>query len=637
MSGRISRCRLVFVVSVLLLLLIGDLGYGATAGVVSGTGALDVAAVTRELAAKFPGSEAVIIYDSLIVTLMDDGSIRRRTHRRVALFTDDAIRRYGDPRVLFDADRQMLDIEVARVYMRDGTPVDTEENGKNQTTPFSIAKAPDYTSWQEMVITHVGIEKGCIAELCYTIADKERIFDALSGFFIFNEDDPVVERVLVINLPPGAKLKHLELNGASAPVVSQDGGRFTWSMTDLPCRRGGGGFAWYGDYLPVVYYSTVENRDDIASRVAAWFGEAIETCDFSKELIGDEAAEMSNTDLLMYLQKKAVGAVRGIDVPFDMVSFKPRRADRVFQSGYGHIFDRAVLLGSLLSEEGFQPYPVLVSRGNTFPEDIPVADIFNRVLVAVPLDNRVVILDPEKTFERDPSLLSYGKMFLHCTVPSGLEKAGDELNADINVDRLSLKVSFDGSDIVCKGSAEMGGIFSPYWIIRGTDGELKRYLEKRLGSIFSRPELIEWNVVKLEPGSVEVGFSFKAESILPMDGERAYIDLPAPFESSLGGLEAVDLAVSSVKAPFYVVPCNLSVDIEFAAPEGWRFAAFPEETEAENRLGGLRISVTSIDGGGSRVTRDLVIRTDRVAPESYPDYRRMVLSFMECKVVLSRE
>ncbi|MCX5753561.1 MAG: DUF3857 domain-containing protein, partial [Candidatus Krumholzibacteria bacterium] len=111
----------------------------------------------KEMQLRYPGSDAVVLYDSLVVTLGSDNHISKRRHRAVMLFTDNAINRYGDPRILFNAATQDLTILAARVRMRDGRFADVRKNGINQTTPFALDLAPDYVDWQETVVTHMGI------------------------------------------------------------------------------------------------------------------------------------------------------------------------------------------------------------------------------------------------------------------------------------------------------------------------------------------------------------------------------------------------------------------------------------------------------------------------------------------------
>jgi len=636
MWSRSDVRRFVFLVSVLLFIFPGSPKSSPAAVVESGDGAVDVGSIARTASEKFPDSDAVIVYDSLIVTLNEDGLISRRRHREVVLFTDDAIRRYGDPRILYDSENQVLEIRTARVYMRDGTAVDTRENGKNQTTPSALASAPDYTSWQEMVVTHVGIEKGCIAELEYTISDRKANSVLLSGCFIFNEDDPALERTLVLRVMKSKKLKAAGFNGAPSGEVSDDGTTYTWRMTDLGCRKTGKGYAWDGDYLPCVCYSTAPGWDVVAAVVAARFGEAAGECSFSEELIGPEAAGMDNMALIRYIQRKVIEALREVKTPYEILDRVPRAADRVYESGYADPFDMAVVLGALLIDEGFRPYPVLVTKGRFMPSAIPVMDIFEKILLAVPLDDSLVLLDPGEEYTRDPALLNYGRELFHCNIPSRAELAGKGLDSESSGSELTLELSFDGDDLVGEGFIRMNGVYSPYWIVAGRDGELRRYLVDRIGPLFDEAEVVDWNVSELEKDGVEIGFKIRVKSFIPPSKDRIYFTLPLPFDSFLSGIKDVDLSASQAAAPLRVVSSKLRADIKMEVPKGWRFSHLPEDVYMENELGKLNVTVSGGGEGVLRFVSEFSIKKDLVPVRLYPDFRKMVLYFTNSRGVLSR-
>ncbi len=178
---------------------------------------------------RYRDADAVVLYDSLVVTLGSDNHISKRRHRAVMLFTDNAINRYGDPRILFNAATQDLTILAARVRMRDGRFVDAQKNAVNQTTPFALDLAPDYVDWQETVVTHMGIEKGCIAELHYVIADRNPS-PYLSGVEVFSAEDPTEERVLVVKLPQRMTLKFSSLRGEEPPPDASANGAWAWTV-----------------------------------------------------------------------------------------------------------------------------------------------------------------------------------------------------------------------------------------------------------------------------------------------------------------------------------------------------------------------------------------------------------------------
>ncbi|MBN1163889.1 MAG: DUF3857 domain-containing protein, partial [Candidatus Krumholzibacteriota bacterium] len=226
------------------------------------------------LRSDFPRADAVVLQEIIDVAWDGRERISRTVYRRVALFSDNAIGRYGDPRILFDSSRQELLVEVARVYMRDGKTVDIRAEAVNQTTPFPLARTPDYTHWQETVVTYLGLEKSAVAELVYTIRDRERADIPPGGVESLVSADPALIRILRVSVPPGSGLKYTSLCGAPQPELPATG-VYIWRWEDPGKTSGAGSGLWEGDYLPTVCYSAAESWEGIARTVAVWIDEAV--------------------------------------------------------------------------------------------------------------------------------------------------------------------------------------------------------------------------------------------------------------------------------------------------------------------------------------------------------------------------
>jgi len=596
---------------------------------------IDIRRITSDALKKFPGSEAVVIYDSLIVKLNRDGTISRRYHRLVALFTDDGIRRYGDPRILFNSDYQNLNVETARVYMRDGTVVDTGKNGINQTTPFSLASAWDFTSWHEMVVTHVGIEKGCLAELCYTIEDMEKFYPSLSGSFVFNGDDPIQLRVFRVTVPDGLELKHLERNGAPEPSISDDGRVLTWKVENLEPGARGKGLAPWEDYLPVVYYSTEGSWEDVSMRIATWFSRAIESWSYTDEVFGSDEPKKENDELVRLAHTKALSLVRSVKVPFDEFCFAPRNAESVYRSGYASSFERAVLLGSILREEGFEPHVVFVSKGPFVPDNVPTLNCFGGIALAVPIEGSLLIVDPSESFERDIRLLNQYSVFLHCGYGDVLER-GLEVDPHRNKTIMHLSMKLENGELSCDATAEMDGAFSPYWLIKGTGHEFLDYLDEKVEGLFEDALLLRWSIARLEPEHVKIGFGFSVPSLFEESDDRVYIDLLVPLEMDVSGVNRLNTSISKVSAPFYLLPCEMEVDVDFTVPDGWHVVALPSACEMNNGHSILEVEVSQ-EGSRVKVFRSLRINSSTIEPDQYRHYREALFRFTRSRLVLERD
>jgi len=630
----LNRGKLVLKMTLLLLMVIwiSSILPSSAAGVGEG---MDIRQITSDALKRFSGSEAVVIFDSLIVSLNRDGTISRKHHRLVALFTDDGIRRYGDPRILFNSEHQKLNLEIARVYMRDGTIVDTRENGFNQTTPFALVSAWDFTSWQEMVVTHVGIEKGCLAELCYTIEDREKFYPSLSGTFVFNKDDPVQLSVMKIILPEGLKLKHLERNGAPEPYVSNDGRVLTWKMVNLEPGAGGKGFAPWEEYLPVVYYSTEGSWEDVSMRVATWFSKAIENWSYTDEVFDTDKTEKENDELVKLAHTKALSLVRSVKVPFDEFCLAPRSADRVYRSGYASSFERAVLLGAILKDEGFEPHVVLVSKGLFVPDNVPTLSCFDRIALAVPIDGSLLIVDPSESFERDVRLLNQCNVFLHCGYSDVLEREPG-INPQRNKTSLHLSMKLENGELSCDATAEMVGAFSTYWLIKGTGHEFLDYLDERVEGLFEDALLLRWSIARLDPEHVKIGFGLSVPSLFEESGNRVYIDLPVPLEMDVSGVNRLNASISKINAPLSLLPCEMEVAVDFTVPEGWHIVALPSACEMNDGHSMLRVEVSK-DGNRVKVLRSLGINVNTLEPDQYRQYREALFRFTRSRLVLERD
>ncbi|MGD1047414.1 MAG: DUF3857 domain-containing protein, partial [Candidatus Krumholzibacteriaceae bacterium] len=334
----------------------------------------------KTLEARYPGSDGVVLFDSLVITLDNENHIAKRRHRAVMLFTDNAINRYGDPRILFNSATQELSVITARVYMRDGTIVDTRKNGINQTTPFALDHAPDYADWQETVVTHVGIEKGCVAELHYRIRDKAPS-PWLSGVEIFSSEDPVQVRVLEIRGAGASNLTSASLNGAPAAEKTADG-VWIWTVRDIAGRTPFDGGVWEGDCFPVVCYSTAKGWDDVMQKIAVEIQDKSGSASFFAPIVTEATKDLpSREDRMHAIHRLALDRVSSVRAPFGLFAAAPREAQRIYESGYASPLDRAVLLMAMLRAAGFEPAPVLVSAGTSWTDEAAAPEIFNTMFV----------------------------------------------------------------------------------------------------------------------------------------------------------------------------------------------------------------------------------------------------------------
>ena len=590
-----------------------------------------------ELRLRYAGNDAVVLFDSLVASRDADGRVSKRRHRAVMLLTDNAINRYGDPRILFNAAKQELTVLTARVYMRDGTIADTQKNGINRTTPFALEAAPDYTDWQETVVTHVGIEKGCIAELQYVIADNDPS-PWLSGVEVFGAEDPTLERTVMVRLPAGAALQHASLNGAPGPALPSTG-VYVWTVKDIPGRTPFDGGAWEGDYFPTVVYGTAAGWRDVLGAMEQSIGDALHGAESFQAKV-DEAVKDAKgfEDRILKIHRMELGCVSAVRPPFSLFGAPPRTANRIYESAYATPLDRAVLLMGMIRAAGFDnPLPVLVSSGKSWPGDIPAPEVFGKILVAVSTDQGAYILDPGAPYEHGSAFTLAGRTLIDLdgqgTVVRFPARRADESRTSLDI---TLKPGDDGA-LAGEGVAAMTGLFSPYYVIRGTGDETKEFITARCAGMFGGADVTSWNLLRLDPNRVELAFHFTVKLPDKKSGERAYLPLPKPLEAALSGIDRARLERSYCPDALACEPSMLEVTCTLEEPPGWKIVALPPAGNEENAVGSARVEVDSRPDGKRVCRRALTVQTDIVRPESYGMLRSLLLRFGGDQLVLERK
>lgn len=590
----------------------------------------------KAVQARYPESDAVVLFDSLVVSLDGENRVARRRHRAVMLFTDNAINRYGDPRILFDTATQELSVIAARVYMRDGTIVDTQKNGINQTTPFALDHAPGYADWQETVVTHVGIEKGCVAELHYVIRDKASA-PWRSGVEIFCSEDPVQVRVLEIRGPGASNLKSASMNGAPAAEKTADG-IWRWTVRDIAGRTPFDGGVWEGDYFPVVCYSASASWAEVLPGLAGLFaGKSNDTAYFAP--IADRATKdlRSDVDKVLAIHHLALDCVSSIRAPFGLFAAAPRDARRIYESGYAGPLDRAVLLAAMLEAAGFDAVPDLVSAGKSWQDVAAAPEIFNAILVAVKVGDGELLLGPGTSYERDPAFGFAGRTLARLDGQCAIVHlpARDAADSRSSLD-LVLEPGPDGG-LAGSGAAVLTGLFSPYYLLKGTGSEAEDFVRARVKALFGGAELMSWNPQKLGETRTEIAFSFTVKLPDKSSGERLYLAMPRPFEAGLAGIDRVHPERSIVADAVKVEPCTLEVSCAIEPPKGWKIVALPRRSDCRNDVGSAGVSAYAAPEGRTVCAKTLVFACDSVRPADYAKLRSLIFVFGEDRIVLERE
>ena len=160
-----------------------------------------------------PTHDARFLKMEISYQLNADGSWDMTYKHQVRLDTYYAFNRaLGETFIVYNPDFQKLEVLKSETTMADGRQVASPENAFNEVLPFAAHGFADFSHLREMVVTHVGLERGAVVELAYRIHTKAGFLPDFSGREELAMAFPVDLYSLSIKVPADREL-HYRVSG----------------------------------------------------------------------------------------------------------------------------------------------------------------------------------------------------------------------------------------------------------------------------------------------------------------------------------------------------------------------------------------------------------------------------------------
>ncbi|MGB9678208.1 MAG: DUF3857 domain-containing protein, partial [Candidatus Ratteibacteria bacterium] len=172
------------------------------------------------------------------------------------------------------------------------------------------------------------------------------------------------------------------------------------------------------EIVPKVYVSTFKSWEEIGR----WFYEIsknekskddilIETTD---EIIKNKKTE---EEKIIALYNYVSTNIRYVGLEMGIHGYKPHNPEDVLKSKYGDCKDKANLLKRMLEIAGIKSYIALINTESKIEKDIPFPGQFNHAIIAIPMENSFLFLDPTTEVMRYPDIPPFeqGKISLICS------------------------------------------------------------------------------------------------------------------------------------------------------------------------------------------------------------------------------
>jgi hypothetical protein len=420
-----------------------------------------VALLKSITAEQYPDANAVIVFDSTVVTLQADGRNVTREHRLIKILTEEGKKEHATSFDSYCLTFSKLEIRLARAITPQGKVVSVPKKDILDV-PMPLWEGSKFIMPNVRIksIQFPGLELGSAVEwVSEDITHNPVMEGQYDGEVLFENGDPAVGTTYTIDAPAAMKFRWLVKSGSVDTSFTTKGNRqrMTWSAHDVPK-------VVYEPMMPYVesmtrlfvctqpdwqtwsrwYYNLCSTQYEVDSALAR----AIDS------LTAGATTEDAKVRALFNFVDQKVRYV-GTALSGKKAGYQPEKISITYQKRYGVCRDKAALLAGMLRHIGIDAYITLTNGGSQTDKELPV-DQFNHATVAVKrADGSIYYLDP--TVENSRQYYAAMEMNRGVLVAT---KDGDDLRytpmspADSN--RLEIRISdtlaADGS---LSGAAEL--------------------------------------------------------------------------------------------------------------------------------------------------------------------------------------
>lgn len=338
--------------------------------------------------ADYPDNSTALLLDDGIIRLQANGQSTETFRQITQILKTDAVDDYSEYTFTWDADRDSLRLNWARVVKPDGSVVSAKPLHEQEFDVPAAEDDPVYTHNKEIRISLSGVAPGTIVDVSTT---RKEFNPAHKGDYytswLINTTIPTARSRFVLDVPASLRPHIVEKNLKVPRTEDVVNGRrvYTWFQADVP------------RIVPEAF-AAVDSSDVIQSvtasipitwdNVATWYDsishdryELTPAIRAKEKEILDSAK--TRADTLHALYRWVAQDVRYVSLDLGEGGYVPRKPGDVFSSGAGDCKDKTTLFVALARDAGYRADPVLVESSGGMDPDFPSILQFDHMIAAV--------------------------------------------------------------------------------------------------------------------------------------------------------------------------------------------------------------------------------------------------------------
>lgn len=346
--------------------------------------------------------DALILEEAMEIDIASNAEASVRARGRIQVLTPAGVERFDEVAV-----NQNPWVSIRELRGSVVSPSGSRTSLKKKDIYETSSSYELYSEEKARVLRFPGVVPGSTIEYEYEQSLKSLFY--LPRTISLQEEVPVRLQTLTVRSPASFPLRLTAHGGAPEPSRVEQGGTVThvWEVRDAPAMKTEPEMPPEMDVLPrieivpkdIVYG---EHRIDASTwdGIAGWDWQLVrdrikptpEVERTARELTaGLQDPDAKIRPLYEFVQKK----IDYVQIYLGIGGWQPHASEDVLRHRYGDCKDKATLLIALLQSVGVRGYPVLIMTRNfrLIDRDSP-APSFNHQIVAVPLDDAYLFLDP---------------------------------------------------------------------------------------------------------------------------------------------------------------------------------------------------------------------------------------------------
>jgi len=588
-----------------------------------------VGASRRDGADRFPNDDAVFLRYAQDWTLDRDGAVHYREQWSVKLRNNRPIDRFGDPRIAHLRGDDTLVIREAKAVLLDGSVLKVPDYSLNLAATDAVAGWPEYSGWQDMIVSFSGIEPGVVLHLDYEVISPAGTLPWLEGQVRLTDRYPIVDRFVRVTVPEGTTL-HYRLDAGSEAIASPEerstGGNKTyrWMASNLPGENEEPLSPPWSILSPRLRFSTCPDVStwafNLLARVdrAAAPDKAIEA--FARSAVENET---DPAERIRKVAEKLGNTFNFVESPKALRSLSCRDAGQVYQSNYGNGLEAGSLLLAAVRSLGLDASPILGVKADEWAEAdglSPTLSSFDGSLARVSLPAGAVYLHPRYGEIKDPG--TWGRRWLLGIRDGQFESVRVKARGEGTVSEVQVtgKVSL-GKDGRASGELRVqasGAYFDPDKI-RNADAQ-KSWAAALVAQVLSGFDVSSLSIVTLSDDTVRAMLQVATTNPLPKLGGRYVLrfgDGPALPQALTLPLERSERTTAVRIGTRIREVADLTVEL----PEGWKPEILPGSLELVSGAWGSASQHVSKADRTLRLARSVTIDRETLSPSEFLEAR----------------